>query len=131
MKREPGHEGEDPLEKLLLARARAREARADSKGYVVGKASITNLLPMGRARDLQVGLGSELRRRRLAANLSQDQASGPLTRAYLSGVESGRTMPSLAALVVLADQLGTSADEILRGVNMALNSEYSRGRENH
>jgi hypothetical protein len=39
-------------------------------------------------------------------------------------------MPSLAALIVLAEQLGTSADEILRGVNIALNSEYSREREN-
>jgi transcriptional regulator with XRE-family HTH domain len=96
----------------------------------VGKASITNLLPQGRARDLQVGLGCELRRRRLAARLSQDQASGPLTRAYLSQVESGRTLPSLAALIVLAEQLGTSADEILRGVNIALNSEYSPGHEN-
>jgi transcriptional regulator with XRE-family HTH domain len=77
-----------------------------------------------------VGLGCELRRRRLAANLSQDQASGPLTRAYVSQIESGRTMPSLAALIVLAEQLGTSADEILRGVNIALNSEYSRRHEN-
>jgi transcriptional regulator with XRE-family HTH domain len=87
----------------------------------MGKASITNLLPLGRA---------ELRRRRLAANMSQDAVSGPLTRAYLSQVESGRTMPSLAALIVLAEQLGTSADEILRGVNIALNSEYSPRHEN-
>jgi transcriptional regulator with XRE-family HTH domain len=97
----------------------------------VGKASITNLLPRGRADALQRGLGLELRRLRLAANLSQDQASGPLTRAYLSQVEHGQTMPSLAALIVLAEQLGTSADEILRGVNGALNSEYSRPHENH
>jgi transcriptional regulator with XRE-family HTH domain len=87
----------------------------------MGKASITNLLPNGRARDLQVRLGSELRRRRLAANLSQDEVSGPLTRAYLSQVECGRTMPSLAALIVLAEQLGTSADEVLREVNVTLN----------
>jgi len=96
----------------------------------MGKASITNLLPRGRAHDVQVGLGSELRRRRLAAKLSQDQVSGPLTRAYLSQVECGHTMPSLAALIVLAEQLGTSADEILRGVNSALNSEYCARHEN-
>jgi len=96
----------------------------------MGKASITNLLPLGRDQDVRRGLGRELRRRRLAAKLSQDQASGPLTRAYLSQVESGRTMPSLAALIVLAEQLGTSADEVLRGVNIALNSEYSPRHEN-
>ena len=96
----------------------------------MGKASITNLLPRGRAHDLRLGLGSELRRQRLAAHLSQDQASGPLTRAYLSQVERGQTMPSLAALIVLAEQLGTSADEVLRRVNVTLNSEYSPGHEN-
>ena len=96
----------------------------------MGKASITNLLPEGRASELQRGLGSELRRRRLAAKLSQDQVSGPLTRAYLSQVESGHTMPSLAALIVLSEMLGTSADEVLRGVNVALNWEYSPGHEN-
>jgi transcriptional regulator with XRE-family HTH domain len=96
----------------------------------VGKASITNLLPKGRAREFRQGLGSELRRRRLAANMSQDEASGPLTRAYLSQVECGRTMPSLAALIVLAEKLGTSADEVLRGVNIPLNSEYSPRHEN-
>ena len=95
----------------------------------MGKASITNLLPQGRARDLCLGLGSELRRRRLAAKLSQDQVSGPLTRAYLSQVECGRTMPSLAALIVLSEQLGTSADEILRKVNVTLNQEYSPRHE--
>jgi hypothetical protein len=39
-------------------------------------------------------------------------------------------MPSLAALIVLAEKLGTSADEVLRGVNIPLNSEYSPGHEN-
>ena len=96
----------------------------------MGKASITNLLPKGRAREFRLSLGLELRRRRLAANMSQDEVSGPLTRAYLSQVECGRTMPSLAALIVLAEKLGTSADEVLRGVNIPLNSEYSPRHEN-
>jgi transcriptional regulator with XRE-family HTH domain len=96
----------------------------------MGKASITNLLPRGRAREFRLSLGSELRRRRLAAKMSQDEVSGPLTRAYLSQVECGRTMPSLAALIVLAEKLGTSADEVLRGVNIPLNSEYSPRHEN-
>ncbi len=47
-----------------------------------------------------------------------------MTRAYISQVESGRTLPSLPALIVLAERLGTSADEILRAVNRTLSVEY-------
>ena len=72
----------------------------------MGKASITNLLPPERARRLRSSLGSELRRRRLAAHLSQVELSAPMTRAYISQVESGRTLPSLPALIVLAERLG-------------------------
>ena len=95
----------------------------------MGKASITNLLPMERALRFRSSLGSELRRRRLAAHLSQGELSAPLTRAYISQVESGRTLPSLPALIVLAERLGTSADEILKSVNQTLSVEYPVGHE--
>lgn len=95
----------------------------------MGKASITNLLPNGRDRRLRMSLGVELRRRRLAARLSQDDVSPPLTRGFVSQVERGRTMPSLPALIVMSERLGTSADEVLRAVNRALNSEYAVGHE--
>jgi transcriptional regulator with XRE-family HTH domain len=95
----------------------------------MGKASITNLLPDGRDRRLRMSLGVELRRRRLAARLSQDDVSAPLTRGFVSQVERGRTMPSLPALIVMSERLGTSADEVLRAVNRALNSEYAVGHE--
>lgn len=91
----------------------------------MGKASITNLLPNGRAGRFSASLGSELRRRRVDAQLSQDEISPPLTRGFISQVEHGRTMPSLPALIVIAERLGTSADEILRAVNQTLNSEYA------
>ena len=95
----------------------------------MGKASITNLLPDGRDRRLRASLGVELKRRRLAARLSQDAVSAPLTRGFVSQVERGRTMPSLPALIVMSERLGTSADEVLRAVNRALNSEYAVGHE--
>ena len=82
-----------------------------------------------RARDFSVGLGRELRRRRLARRMSQHDLSAPLTRAYISQVETGRTMPSLVALVVMSERLGTSADEVLRSVNLALSAEYAGRRE--
>jgi transcriptional regulator with XRE-family HTH domain len=90
----------------------------------VGKASITNLLPDGRAGRLSSSLGEELKRRRVAAHLSQGEVSAPLTRAYVSQVERGHTIPSLPALIVMAEKLGTTADEVLRAVNRTLNSEY-------
>lgn len=95
----------------------------------MGKASITNLLPAGRAKSLRSSLGRELRRRRLEANLSQANACAPMTRAYISQVEAGRTLPSLPALIVLAERLGTSADEILKAVNQTLNVEYPVAHE--
>ena len=91
----------------------------------MGKASITNLLPGGRDRRFRQGLGVELRRRRIAAQLSQGEVSRPLTRGFVSQIERGRTMPSLPALIVISERLGTSADEVLRSVNRALNSEYA------
>lgn len=96
----------------------------------MGKASITNLLPDGRAGELSASLGSELRRRRLAARLSQEEMSAPMTRSYVSQVERGLTLPSLPALIVMAERLGTSADEVLREVNRTLNSEYAARHEN-
>ena len=96
----------------------------------MGKASITNLLPPDRARRLRSGLGLELRRLRLEANLSQSSMSAPLTRAFISQLESGRSLPSLPVLIVLAERLGTSADEILKSVNQTLSAEYPDAHEN-
>lgn len=95
----------------------------------MGKASITNLLTDDRARRLRSSLGLELRRRRLDAHLSQASISAPLTRAYISQVEAGRTLPSLPALIVLAERLGTTADEILKSVNQTLSVEYPDAHE--
>jgi transcriptional regulator with XRE-family HTH domain len=74
-------------------------------------------------------LGMEIRRRRLAAHMSQEAVSAPLTRGYVSQVERGQTMPSLPALIVIAEHLGTSADVVLRAVNRPLSEEYAVGHE--
>jgi transcriptional regulator with XRE-family HTH domain len=95
----------------------------------MGKASITNLLPDGRDRALRRRLGNEIRRRRLAAHLSQDEVSAPMTRGYVSQVERGRAMPSLPALIVIAEHLGTSADVVLKAVNQTLSEEYPVAHE--
>jgi transcriptional regulator with XRE-family HTH domain len=55
---------------------------------------------------LAVEVGRRIRAARLASGMSQAQLGDPLTRAYVSQVESGQTLPSLTALVHLAERLG-------------------------
>jgi transcriptional regulator with XRE-family HTH domain len=86
-------------------------------------------LPSEQARQLRSSLGSELRKRRLEAHLSQLEMGVPMTRGYISQLESGKTLPSIPALIMIAERLGTSAHEILKSVNQALNMEYPDAHE--
>ena len=52
--------------------------------------------------------------------LTQTSAAGPLTRAFVSSVESGRLTPSLSSLLIIARQLNTSAAIILDAVDLQL-----------
>jgi transcriptional regulator with XRE-family HTH domain len=70
----------------------------------------------GRRSDLGRAIGSELRRRRVAARLTQGSLGEPFSRAFVSAVERGHTIPSVAALAILTDRLGISLDEFFLGV---------------
>lgn len=65
-------------------------------------------------------LGAELRRRRVALGLSQASVGQPLSRAFMSSVESGRLTPSLASLLMIAERLNMSAGAILASVETQL-----------
>ena len=65
-------------------------------------------------------LGQEIKRRRLALGLSQASAARPLSRAFMSSVETGRLTPSLPSLLIIARQLNASAGTILRTVELQL-----------
>ena len=67
--------------------------------------SLTKQYPRSEA-TLAVEVGRRIRAARLAQRMSQAQLGDPLTRAYVSQVESGQTLPSLAAFVHLAERLG-------------------------
>lgn len=54
---------------------------------------------------LRHALGRQLRCLRTARSLTQGQLGAPLTRAYVSSVEAGRTVPSLPALQHMVDRL--------------------------
>jgi transcriptional regulator with XRE-family HTH domain len=55
--------------------------------------------------DLRRALGRQLRRLRTDRALTQGELGAPLTRAYVSSVEAGRTVPSLPALQLMVDRL--------------------------
>jgi transcriptional regulator with XRE-family HTH domain len=65
---------------------------------------------------LRRALGAEIRVRRIGRGLSQAALGWPLTRAYVSSVEGGRTVPSLPALVHLAGRLGVPVSHLFDAV---------------
>jgi transcriptional regulator with XRE-family HTH domain len=73
-------------------------------------------------------LGAEIRRRRTYLGLSQSDVARPFSRAYVSAVETGRCLPSLSALVLLAERLHTTGGELLDSVNPALEQMYTHER---
>jgi transcriptional regulator with XRE-family HTH domain len=73
-------------------------------------------------------LGAELRRRRHELGMSQEDVARPFSRAYVSAVETGHCIPSLSALVLLAQRLETTTAELLAAVNPVLAPMYTPGR---
>lgn len=62
------------------------------------------------------GVGRELRRRRIALGISQAALGTPLSRAYVSAVETGRVVPSLPALEHMVSRLGGSLSDFFAAV---------------
>jgi transcriptional regulator with XRE-family HTH domain len=72
-------------------------------------------------------LGAEIRRRRMAMGLSQDSVGKPLSRAFLSSVESGRSVPSLPSLLMIARRLNSTGAAILASVESELEERNANG----
>jgi len=70
-------------------------------------------------------IGRELRRRRQAAGLTQALAGHPLTRAYVSAVERGRTVPSIPALALLLARLDIGFGPFFEGVQRDMTVPYN------
>ena len=71
-------------------------------------------------------LGSELRRLRLGRGMTQSDLGRPLTRAFVSSVESGRTVPSLAALLHMVERLDLPPGAVLEDVYKEWTDRYAR-----
>jgi len=67
-------------------------------------------------------VGGTLRRHRLARSMTQGALGHPLTRAYVSSVEAGRTVPSLPALRLMVLRLDMSLAEFFAEVDSALST---------
>lgn len=70
---------------------------------------------------LEIGrrlLGHRLRDERIRSTLKLSEAAGRagITTSYLSDVERGRTLPSLPALLALADVYGVLVSDLLQGL---------------
>lgn len=63
--------------------------------------------------------------RRRARGMTQTQLGWPLTRAFVSAVEHGRCLPSLAALALFAERLQTSPADLLDPVKHELATLYT------
>ncbi len=85
----------------------------------------------GRDGGLAGAVGDELRRRRVAAGLTQTTLGEPLTRAFVSAVERGRVVPSLPALALLVQRLDLSLSEFFSGVQPDMTTAYTARHEFH
>jgi transcriptional regulator with XRE-family HTH domain len=81
----------------------------------------------GPATAFAVELGAAIRERRIARGLTQAQLGRPLTRAFVSGVERGRFLPSLGSLYFMAERLGIGVPELLGLVKRAETARILRG----
>ena len=91
--------------------------------------SICKQTRAGAGTSLAAAIGRELHRRRKARGLSQASLGEPLTRGFVSAVERGHTVPSIAALALLTDRLETGLDDFFRGVNEQMTRVYTAGHE--
>ena len=75
-------------------------------------------------------LGSLIRTRRRDLGLTQTQLAFPLTKGFVSEVERGRSLPSLATLALFADRLRVPMSYLLDEVKGGLPAVYTARDEN-
>lgn len=78
-----------------------------------------------------VALGSRIRQRRRALGLTQQELAEPMTKGFVSAVQRGRSLPSLAALCLFAARLQTSVGGLLEGAENLAGAPYTPNDENH
>ena len=93
------------------------------------KSSITKLTGRGANSEFARRLGLAIRLHRLQGGLTQTELGFPLTKGFVSAVECGHSLPSLAALAFMAERLGLPMTALLEEVNAGLPKVYTPTRE--
>jgi transcriptional regulator with XRE-family HTH domain len=91
----------------------------------MAKSSISKQLGYGPGSEFAVALGAEIRRRRRSCGYTQRQLGYPLTGAYISAIETGRCLPSVGALLLMARHLGIDPGELLSSVKQDCPDVYT------
>jgi transcriptional regulator with XRE-family HTH domain len=94
------------------------------------KSSISKLSGRGPNSEFARSLGAAIRERRRAMGLTQTELGRPMTKGFVSGVERGRSLPSLLALTYFADRLDVPISALLEGVKEGLPRVYTPPDEN-
>ena len=94
------------------------------------KSSISKLPGRGPNSSFAKSLGSAIRERRRALGMTQSELGYPMTKGFVSGLERGRSLPSLLALTFLADKLGVPVSVLIEAVKPGLPMVYSAADEN-
>lgn len=80
--------------------------------------------------DMQIGERIRMRRKELHITQTQIQKETGISSGNLSGIESGKSLPSATALVCLSEILNCSIDWILTGVSPKSENSYLTNVEN-
>jgi transcriptional regulator with XRE-family HTH domain len=86
----------------------------------MAQSSITKLSGIAPGSLFAITLGATVREHRKLSGLTQEELASPATKAFISLVERGRMIPSLASLYLIAARLGIPAWEILDEVNVQM-----------
>ncbi len=112
---------------LLPVHPTRREFDGQSTLFAMRMSTISKLSLLRAGSPALVVLGARVRRLRLEAGLTQAEAAGPFSAAYVSAIEHGKIIPSLPALVLLATRLGVTPSDLLTGVNFLVSTGYTPG----
>lgn len=95
----------------------------------MGKSSIANQFGWGPRSATAVELGRRVREQRRRRGLTQSALGHPLSRGYVSALESGATLPSLGTMLLLAQRLGVTVGELIDGTTGTTPASYTLANE--
>ena len=91
----------------------------------MGKSSIAKQFGWGPRSSTAIELGIRVRESRQRRGLTQRELGHPLSRGYVSALESGLTLPSLGTLWLISQRLGMTPGELMDGVNRSATASYT------